>query len=127
MQPKLVIQYQFSGDVHACLNSLFTLRDEISQAGGRSERYLVGGGGVNKFFQKGLPNKTSQIFFQTPVWGNGGLKIPFQTFLDLNFWDPIIRDYLVCGQSLPVLYVTYVILCNCLVVFMFVCVANLVK
>jgi hypothetical protein len=35
--------------------------------------------------------------------------------------DPVIGDYL-CGQSLPVLYVNYVILCNGLVVFnMFVC------
>ena len=34
-------------------------------------------------------------------------------------WDPVIGDYL-CGQSPSVLYIKYVILCNGLVVFMFV-------
>jgi hypothetical protein len=40
-----------------------------------------GGGRSTGFF---FETKTSQIF-QTLVWDNGGLKIPFQTFCDLNF------------------------------------------
>jgi hypothetical protein len=46
-------------------------------------------------------------------------------------WDPIVGDsdiYLcACGQSLPVLYVNYVLLCDGLVSDICLCVANLVK
>ena len=66
------------------------------------ERYLHGWGGgggeVDGFFSE---NKTSQKIFQNLVSDNGGLKILFQTFFDLNFSENSLIFNTFRNSSIP--------------------------